>query len=370
MLSDLLVVELASVLAGPSLGMFLAEQGATVIKIENPRTNGDVTRSWRLPSESQQDDRSAYFCAINWGKKSIGLDLKLEADRLKAQRLIAQADILITSYRPGQAAQYGFDAKTLLAQFPQLILAEISGYGPDDPRPAFDAIIQAESGFTYLNGPAGIGNEKMPVALMDILAAHQLKEAVLLALLRRMKTGEGGVARVDLLSAGLASLANQATNYLVAGHTPQPMGSAHPNIAPYGDVFETQTGPVVLAVGNDKQFAALCDIVSWEAPDIFRQNAARVQQREVLANTLKRHIQPWDRDTLLQSLAAAGVPAGPINNISQALHMPQAQSLLLDSDGVRGLRSFIADTGEQPADLIAPPHFSQHKKEISEKWLY
>lgn len=364
MLSKLLVIELASVLAGPSLGMFLAELGAEVIKVENPNTGGDVTRSWRLASESDEDDRSAYFSSVNWGKKSIALNLKEDADREKVKALIGKADILITSFRPGQASQYGLDAETLQSQLPALILAEISGYGPDDPRPAFDAIIQAESGFTYLNGPAGTGREKMPVALMDILAAHHLKEGVLLALLERMSTGKGSLVQVDLLSAGLASLANQASNYLVAGFDPRPIGSAHPNIAPYGESFGTSDGPIVLAVGNDRQFAALCTVLGWDVPEDYARNADRVRKRAPLREELARRIASWSRDAFLEQLRQSGVPAGPVNSIAEAMQLPQARSLQIAKEDFRGMRTFTGIPGMGEVDLSAPPHLNQHKQEI------
>ena len=360
MLSDLLVIELASVLAGPSLGMFLAELGAEVIKVENPRTGGDVTRSWRLATESSEDDRSAYFCSVNWGKKSVALNLKDGEDRKKVHDLISHADVLITSYRPGQATQYGLDAAHLQKLYPSLILAEISGYGPTDARPAFDAIIQAESGFTYLNGPAGQGREKMPVALMDILAAHQLKEGVLLALLKRMTTGKGSLVQVDLLSAGLSSLANQASNYLVAGIEPQPMGSAHPNIAPYGDSYDTADRPIVLAVGNDKQFAALCEVIDWKAPEKFRTNALRVQHREALKSELTARLVNWSRDDLLSALAQHAVPAGPVNSMAEALNLPQARALRLKGDGLEGLRTFAGLSSQDRVSLSPPPHLNEH----------
>jgi crotonobetainyl-CoA:carnitine CoA-transferase CaiB-like acyl-CoA transferase len=369
-LSNLLVIELASVLAGPSLGMFLAELGAEVIKVENPHTGGDVTRSWRLATESGKDDRSAYFSSVNWGKKSIALNLKDEEDITKVKTLLAKADVLITSFRPGQARQYGLDAEVLQAQFPGLVLAEISGYGPEDSRPAFDAIIQAESGFTYLNGPAGTGREKMPVALMDILAAHQLKEGVLLALLKKMKTGKGSLVQVDLLSAALTSLANQASNFLVAGFDPQPIGSAHPNIAPYGESFDTRDGPIVLAVGNDRQFEALCGVLRWEAPASYYRNADRVKHRTSLREGLVERIAIWNRDVLLEQLRQAGVPAGPVNSVAEAMELPQARSLQISADGFRGIRTFAGTLAEEKANLSAPPHLNQHQNEIEAYFSY
>ncbi|MEZ4687180.1 MAG: CoA transferase [Bacteroidia bacterium] len=364
MVSDLLVVELASVLAGPSVGMFLAELGAEVIKVENPHTGGDVTRSWRLASESTEDDRSAYFSSVNWGKKSISLDLKEKSDRQKIKALLGRADVLISSFRPGQAEQYGLDAGLLQQQFPRLIIVEISGYGPEDSRPAFDAIIQAACGFTYMNGPAGRGGEKMPVALMDILAAHHAKEGLLLALLNRMKTGMGGLVQVDLLSAGLSSLANQASNYLVAGVVPGPIGSAHPNIAPYGERFETVDGPLILAVGNDRQFAGLCQLLDWDFPEKFGKNAARVKEREAVNRELAGRIKAWPREALLKALSEAGVPAGPVNDIAEAMELDQAKALMLEGGGLRGLRTFSGSMGKFPAHVTAPPHLNQHQTEI------
>ncbi|MFK7925857.1 MAG: CoA transferase, partial [Bacteroidia bacterium] len=177
---DLIVIELASVLAGPSVGMFFAELGARVIKIENPRFGGDVTRSWKLAHEDKADTRSAYFSCINWGKESLSLDLKQEPDRVILHQLLAKADIMLSSFIPGQAERLGIEAESLMKAYPKLILGEINGYGKDNARPAYDAIIQAEAGFMYINGE-GEQLYKMPVALMDVLAAHQLKEGLLLA---------------------------------------------------------------------------------------------------------------------------------------------------------------------------------------------
>ncbi|MFM8347797.1 MAG: CaiB/BaiF CoA transferase family protein, partial [Bacteroidota bacterium] len=219
MLKDIRVIELASVLAGPSAGQFFAELGAEVIKIENPATGGDVTRSWKSAGE-QTDDRSAYFSCCNWGKKSVLLDLHLSDDRDKLYRLVATADIVIASYKPGDAEKLGVDYDTLSVLNPGIIYGQITGYSGGDDRVGYDAVIQAEAGFMDLNGEAEGEPVKMPVALVDVLAAHHLKEGMLLALLNRMKTGKGCMVSVSLYDAAVASLANQATNLLVGNTLP------------------------------------------------------------------------------------------------------------------------------------------------------
>jgi len=363
MLQDLLVIELASVLAGPSVGMFLAEQGARVIKVENPHTGGDITRSWKLPSEPAETDVSAYFSSINWGKESIVADLRQADDLAWVRRMIAQADIVLSSYIPGSSQKWGLDADALLAQHPSLIIAEISGYGQAEARAAFDAIIQAEAGFTYLNGTPG-QSFKMPVALMDILAGHQLKEAILLALIKRMQTGKGSHVHVSLLQSGIASLANQATNWLVAGSSPQPKGSDHPNIVPYGTQYATaDEGRIVLAVGTDAQFMGLCKVLGISPPAAYLTNTQRVAARSEVNGWLSAAIQQRNRDELLQALRNARVPAGAVNDIPQALNQSEAKDLLLTGRGLKGLRGFVAE-GMERRELSPPPTLGEHQEKI------
>jgi len=179
MFQDLKVLELASVLAGPSVGQFFAELGAEVIKVENSKTGGDVTRTWKSANE-QTDDRSAYFCSVNWGKKSIALDLTSNEGKAIIQKLAAKSDIIIASYKPGDAEKLGVEYAQLIAGNPKLIYGQITGYGSDNDRVGYDAVLQAESGFMDLNGEKNGSPTKMPVALIDVLAGHQLKEGLLL----------------------------------------------------------------------------------------------------------------------------------------------------------------------------------------------
>ncbi|MBL7877640.1 MAG: CoA transferase, partial [Cyclobacteriaceae bacterium] len=276
MFQNLKVLELASVLAGPSVGQFFAELGASVIKVENLIAGGDVTRSWKSRGE-QTDDRSAYFCSVNWGKKSVAMDLNTLEGKSVVQKLAAASDLVIASYKPGDAEKLGVSYNQLRTTNEKLIYGQITGYGSDTDRVGYDAVIQAESGFMDLNGEAEGDPTKMPVALIDVLAAHHLKEGLLLALLKRERTGHGSFIEVSLIQAAVSSLINQASNWLVAKQLPSRQGSSHPNIAPYGDYFLTRDGKkILLAVGSDRQFLSLLKILKLEAHPEFATNALRV----------------------------------------------------------------------------------------------
>ncbi|WP_412060978.1 CaiB/BaiF CoA transferase family protein [Rubrivirga sp. IMCC45206] len=348
-LADLVVLELASVLAGPSVGMFFAEHGARVVKVEAPV--GDVTRRWHLAAEDPADTRPAYFCAVNWGKESVVLDLASDEGRDALHRLAAHADLVVSSFRPGGATRLGADADTLRALNPRLIVVEVDGYGPGDDRPGYDAVVQAEAGFTGLNGQSDGPPTKMPVALVDVLAAHQLKEAALVALLARERTGQGATVRVSLLASAVASLANQAANWLTAGVEPRRIGSAHPNIAPYGTPYPTATGDVVLAVGTDRQFAALADVLGL-APDArFATNADRVRARDGLDAVLTAALATRDREPFLAELGARGVPAGAVRSVPDVFAHPEAARLVVDDgDGHRAVRTVPGE-----ARVLSPP---------------
>lgn len=356
---DLLVVELASVLAGPSVGQFFAELGATVVKVENPATGGDVTRRWKLPEEGDAD-RSAYFAAANWGKHSLALDLTHPDGRSVLHDLARRADIVLASYKPGDAEKLSADFETLGALNPRLLYAHVVGYGEQDPRPGYDAVIQAEGGFTFMNGTPEGPPVKMPVALVDVLAAHQMKEALLVGLIERERTGRGGRITVSLLQAAVSALANQASNFLSAGHVPRRIGSDHPNIAPYGTVFETSDGKeVVLAVGTDRQFEALCEVLG--VPELarspqFATNQKRVRNQPFLHHLLAERIATRSRRDLLAALAGRHVPAGSVNDLRTVFEQEPAAALVLrdDESGLGGVRQ--AAFGER-LPLDPPPRY-------------
>jgi crotonobetainyl-CoA:carnitine CoA-transferase CaiB-like acyl-CoA transferase len=368
--AGLVVLEFASVLAGPQVGQFFAELGAQVVKIENLRTGGDVTRKWKLPSEPLDSDISAYFSCANWGKFSVGLDLRDQEVLQLVYRMVQQADVVLSSFKPGDAEKLELDYPALAALHPALIYGHITGYGSHTYRTGYDAVIQAESGFMYLNGESHGPPTKMPVALMDVMAAHQLKEGILTALYMREKTGEGRLVEVSLLEAAIASLANQASGYLVTGEVPQRQGSAHPTIAPYGTIFSTKEGAeIVLAVGDDRQFRDLCEVL--QVPELamnerFRTNAGRVINREALQADLAHRISAFTKSDLLEQLQKRQVPAGAIHDLREVMGLAAAENLMLQAQNsedfpFRGLRTVAFRSPAQPAVPIpAPPHFGEH----------
>lgn len=370
-LKDIRVLELANVLAGPSVGATLAELGATVIKVENLLTNGDVTRTWKLTTEDTQNDISSYFSCANWGKKSISLNLNKKEGLDIVYKLAAICDIVLVSYKPGDAEKLKVDYKTLSQRNKRMVYAHLTGYGLKNARSGYDAIIQAESGFTFMNGEPDGDPLKMPVALMDLLAGHQLKEAILLALLNRERTGNGQYIEVSLIKSGVTSLANQATNWLVGNTIPKQMGSDHPNIVPYGTIYYSQDGkPIVLAIGNDKQFSDLCSILGHPemAKDSkFSNNQNRVLNRNELKDKLQNLIGLIERDTFLEILDEKSVPAGGVYNMQEVFELPEAKELVMESklnSGklIKGLRTvaFTFNGKDKPIDLSAPPHYGEH----------
>ncbi|HET8860507.1 CoA transferase [Marivirga sp.] len=368
---NLRVIELANVLAGPSVGQFFAELGAEVIKIENPKTKGDVTRSWKLKSEDSESSISAYFSAANSGKKSIGLDISKEEDLSILYKLITKSDVVIASYKAGDAEKLKVDYQSLKSINPKIIYGQITGYGDEDVRVGYDAIIQAESGFMSMNGEPHGNSLKMPVALVDVLAAHHLKEAILLAYINFLKTNEGAKVSVSLLESAIASLANQATNYLIAGHNPQKMGAEHPNIAPYGTVLKTaDQKEILLAVGTNPQFQRLCEVLEiaeMSSDERFKTNILRVENRKALNQLLMEKAKIFPSAILIQKLKKAQVPAGKLQTVSEAMQGKDAEKMLLkSSEKSFGLRNFAGDLSfmEKSSHLAPPPEFDQHKAEI------
>jgi crotonobetainyl-CoA:carnitine CoA-transferase CaiB-like acyl-CoA transferase len=373
MLHDLKVLELASVLAGPGVGQFFAELGAEVIKIENLKTGGDITRTWKGAAE-QTDDRSAYFCSVNWGKKSVAVDLSTGEGKQIVKKLASKSDVVIASYKPGDAEKLGVSYEQLKIVHPNIIYGQITGYGSDNDRVGYDAVIQAESGFMDLNGEKGGIPTKMPVALIDVLAGHHLKEGLLLALLNKERTGAGGFVEVSLIQTAISSLTNQATNWLIAGKVPSRAGSAHPNIAPYGESFLTKDGKrILLAVGSDRQFFDLLHVLNID-PILFEQkfstNHRRVENREELGGLLGEKIGLLHAAELLLKIHQYKIPAGIIQNVREVFEMKEARELLMESNGIKGVRTFAAKV---PGDrlpvtgLLPPPHFGEHTQDVVEK---
>jgi crotonobetainyl-CoA:carnitine CoA-transferase CaiB-like acyl-CoA transferase len=343
---DLIIIELASVLAGPSAGAFFSELGARVIKIENKKTRGDVTRNWKGPSEDRDQEFSAYWASVNLGKEVLLLDLYESEDQQYVHELVKTADVVITNFKENSAQKMRMDYKYLSAINPNIIFTELTAFGDTEPdRLAFDVVLQAEAGFLFMNGEADRPPVKMPVALIDLLAGHHLKEAILIGLIHRMKTGKGMYLTLSLLDAAIASLANQANNWLMAGQIPQRMGTLHPNIAPYGEMFDCADGQaIVLAIGTEGHFVALCKVL--ELPDLpnreqFASNAARVVHRSELKAILAHKIATVKRADLLIQLHKSNVPVGSIKDMKAVFESEAGRQMILSGllpDGSAGKR--------------------------------
>jgi len=332
---EITVIEVASVLAGPSVGMFFAELGAKVIKIENQKSGGDVTRTWKLASEDPNHPFSAYYSSVNYGKESLFLDLTSSAARQKMQSLLRQASLLIVNFKAGDAQKLGLSFEEVKGINPKLIYAEISGFGEQN-RLAYDLVLQAESGMVSMNGTSEKERCKLPVAFIDLFAAHQLKEGILLAMLRQQKEKKALKVSVSLYESALAALVNQATNWLMGKEIPKPMGMLHPNIAPYGESFRCKDGKtMVLAIGSDRQFQTLCQLLKLEDlahSQAFGKNQNRLKNRLELEKLLAQAIRRDDSTKLMSDFIREGVPAGIIRSMDEVFEQKSAQKLLLTEE--------------------------------------
>jgi crotonobetainyl-CoA:carnitine CoA-transferase CaiB-like acyl-CoA transferase len=327
--SHLKVIELASVLAGPSVGMFFAELGAKVLKIENKTQGGDITRSWKLKTENSEHPFSAYYSSVNYGKESLFLDLKDKSDYAALMEELKTTDLVIANFKAGDAIKLNLSFEEIKAVNPTVIYGEISGFG-NSSRIAYDVVLQAESGFIAMNGTNENHLAKLPVAFIDLMAAHQLKEGLLLAILQQKMNKTALKVSVSLFDAALASLANQATNFLMAKHIAQPMGMLHPNIAPYGELFTTADGKkIVLAIGSKRQFASLLSVLSLEMQADFENNQDRLQHRSRLAEYLQTAISNWNCAALMEEFLKQGVPAGQVRKMNEVFELEEAQKRII-----------------------------------------
>lgn len=330
---DLTVVELSSVLAGPSVGMFFAELGARVIKIEHSE-HPDVTRSWKIASEDKDSIVSSYFSSVNYKKEYLQFDIDYEDEYQDFVDILVDADVIITNFKKGDAEKLHVTDNILLKLNPKIIHAKLTGFGSHSDRVAYDLILQAETGYMSMNGTETSGPVKMPVAMIDVLAAHQLKEGILCALFEREKTGRGNVIEVSLYDAAVASLVNQASAYLMEGKVPERIGSKHPSIAPYGELFTTKDqATLTFAIGSDKQFEKL--VTYLQLPELtedirFSNNQSRVINREELALILQERIQDNDSNTILEWALENKVPCGKVKNLAEVFEDESAKKLILE----------------------------------------
>ena len=332
-LAGVRVLDLSRVLAGPWATQLLADLGADVIKVEKPGA-GDDTRHWGPPWHEHDDQKvAAYFLAANRGKRSVAIDFATEEGAALVRRMAADADVLVENFKVGGLKKFGLDAESLRAAYPRLIYASITGFGQDGPyaaRAGYDYIIQGMGGLMSLtglpDGEPGGGPMKVGVAVADLFTGMYTANAIVAALYRREMTGEGATIDMALFDTQLAMLANQASNALVSGTDPKRLGAGHPNIVPY-QPFQAADQPIIIAVGNDQQFARLAAILGheeWADDPAYSTNAARVAARQALVPLISDIIATKPAAQWLEQLEAAGIPAGPINTISQALADPQA----------------------------------------------
>lgn len=336
------VVELARILAGPWAGQTLADLGAEVIKVEAPE--GDDTRRWGPPFLDVEGERvAAYFHATNRGKKSVTADFRKPEDLARVKALIAEADVLIENFKVGGLARYGLDYPSLSALNPRLVYCSITGFGQTGPyasRAGYDFLIQGMAGWMDLTGsPEGEG-QKVGVAFADLFTGLYSVIAVQAALTARAQTGRGQHIDMSLFDCATAVLANQGMNYLVSGKSPKRMGNAHPNIVPY-QVFDCADGAIILAVGNDGQFARFCTVAGIAPAPDWATNEGRVADRVALSAVITARLGMMARSPLLAELESMGVPAGPINSVAQVFEDQQVlhRGLRVEADGVAGISS-------------------------------
>ena len=362
------VLELARILAGPWSGQLLADLGAEVIKVERP-AEGDDTRHWGPPFLTDPAGGSldaAYFHATNRGKRSIAIDIASPEGQAEVRALAARSDVVIENFKVGALAKYGLDHAGLSAVNPRIVTCSITGFGQTGPyasRAGYDFIVQAMGGAMSLTGEPDGAPQKAGVAYADIFTGLYATVAILAALRRRDQTGQGAHIDMALLDSQVGVLANQALNFMASGIAPNRMGNAHPNLVPYQS-FRTADGDIIVAVGNDRQFAKFCAILGLDGlamDERFRTNAGRVTNRAVLIPMLADATAIWTRATLAARLEAEGVPGGPINPLDAVFADPQvvARGMAIASPGpdgpLPGLASPIVIDGErQNANRAAP----------------
>ena len=371
-LSGLRVLELARILAGPWAGQLLADLGAEVIKVERPGA-GDDTRAWGPPFV-EGEGSAAYFHSCNRGKSSVAIDFETAEGQQQVRALAAESDILIENFKVGGLARYGLDYPALAALNPHLIYCSITGFGQNGPyaqRAGYDFMIQGMGGIMDLTGDPAGQPQKIGVAFADIFTGVYAANAILAALHGRGASGRGCHIDMALLDTQVSVLANQAMNYLVSGTSPRRLGNAHPNIAPY-QTFEVQDGWVIVAVGNDGQFRKLCAVIGLAAlaeDPRFLTNAGRVGHRDALTAVLAPTLRLLRKDELLVALAAAGVPAGPINGIAEVFADPQvvARGLRLDLDGIPSVASPIVIDGKRQVSERPSPALDADRAAIVDR---
>lgn len=371
-LAGLKVIELARILAGPWIGQTLADLGADVIKVESPE--GDDTRGWGPPFiEIDGEKSAAYFHACNRGKRSVIADFSKAEDRDFVLALVKDADVVIENFKVGGLKKFGLDYEALSALNPRLVYCSVTGFGQDGPyaqRAGYDFMIQGMSGFMDLTGEPDGGPQKIGVALADIITGLYGTIAIQAALAQRLVTGRGQHIDMALFDAMSGVLANQAMNFLASGVAPRRLGNAHPNIVPY-QTFRVSDGHVIVACGNDRQFAAICEILHLDgvaSDPRFATNRARVENRAEIVPMIEAKTVAFERDALLQLFEERSVPAGPINTVADVFADPQFvhRAMEIAPEGIPGLRSPMVFSEACLATSRRAPKRGEHDAEIRE----
>ncbi|MBV04197.1 MAG: CoA transferase [Rhodobacteraceae bacterium] len=369
-LEGLKVVELARILAGPWAGQTLSDLGAKVIKVES--LEGDDTRQWGPPFVTNGDDKSAsYFHSCNRGKKSICVDFKSNDGQKTIKKLISEADILIENFKVGGLLKYGLDFNSLSKINPKLIYCSITGFGQTGPyshRAGYDYIIQGMSGLMSITGEPDGQPQKMGVAVTDILTGLYGVTAILSAIIQRDKTGRGQHIDLALLDVATSVTANQAMNYLTTGTVPKRMGNGHQNLAPY-QVFDCNDGHIIIATGNDAQYQRLCAVLELDemaSNKLFLKNADRLENRVALIEILNTETKKRTKESLLESCESQGIPAGPINDLSEVFEDPQVifRGLVKEIDNIPTVASPFNFSDSSMNITNLSPKLGEHTDEI------
>ena len=379
-LAGMRVLDFTRILSGPYATMLLADLGAEVIKIERPGS-GDDTRHWGPPWHGEGERRvAAYFLSCNRGKKSAAIDFAQPEGAALVRKLADEADVIVENFKVGGLKKFGLDTETLRGANPRLTYASITGFGQDGPyaeRAGYDYIIQGMGGLMSITGlpddmPGG-GPMRVGVAVVDLFTGLYTCVAILSALYARERTGAGTHIDMALFDTQLAMLANQASNALISGKDPPRQGNTHPNIVPY-QPFDAADQPIIIAVGNDRQFARLagiCGHPEWTSDERFASNAVRVANRDEMVRLVSAAIRTKPAADWLEQLEAAGIPAGPINRITQALGDIQAQhrGMVRTIAGTRLVGSPVRMEGERADSELPPPALGEHTDEIVERLI-
>lgn len=385
-LAGLKVLDLSRILAGPSATQLLGDLGADVVKVERPE-EGDDTRKWGPPYVNDADGRetheSAYYLSANRNKRSIAVDIASASGIETVHKLLEHADILVENYKAGGLAKYGLSYDQLKSRYPTLIYCSITGFGHTGPyasRPGYDFLIQGMGGIMSLTGEPDGQPMKTGVGIADVMTGMYAAVGILAALQHRNVTGQGQHIDISLLDTQIACLVNAGTNYLTDRVVPERLGNGHPNIVPY-QVFSTADSPMILAVGNDAQFARFCEVAGLQelvTDERYATNPKRILNRNAVCAVIDERLRTHPRAHWLRELEAVGVPCGPVNNLEEVFNDPHVRARGAElrmpcewaEDGEIGLLANPLKMSQTPPTYRRPPpRLNEHADDVIADWL-